>query len=328
MNLSDAEQKFTSFRACLATNNILLERAPLEILQINVGKLCNQACTHCHVDAGPTKTRENLTEATAEKLIELAATCPTLTTVDLTGGAPEMNPHFRHLVMEFRRLGLQVMDRCNLTVLSLDGQEDTAEFLANNQVTVVASLPCYTIENVDKQRGNGVFEASIKGLRLLNEFGYGREGSGLTLDLVYNPIGANLPPQQDKLEADYKKMLLEHFGIYFSNLYCITNMPIKRFKAFLRRQGKEVEYMRLLQDNFNTDAVKNVMCRNLISVGWDGQIFDCDFNQMLGMPVGGQKRNIHELSSLNVFNSGDIALGDHCYGCTAGAGSSCSGTLL
>lgn len=304
-----------------------LSRKPVEILQINVGKFCNQACSHCHVEAGPKRT-ETMERKTAERLVELLDGSSTLHTVDITGGAPELNPYFRYLVQRVSRRNKTVIDRCNLTVLFEKGQEDMAQFLREYRVKIVASLPCYSKENVDKQRGNGVFEKSIKALQILNELGYGREGTGLELDLVYNPVGAFLPPSQEKLEADYKKELKELFGIEFNRLYTITNMPIKRFLDFLNRTGQFEEYMTLLANNFNPQAAFGVMCRNLVSVGWDGKIYDCDFNQMLEIPLGGKRQTIWEIQSFDELASAKIAFADHCYGCTAGAGSSCGGTLV
>lgn len=316
----------TPFVKKLRGSRLEIRRKPLEILQINVGKLCNQACSHCHVEAGPKRT-EIMERKTAERLMELLKRSPTIQTVDLTGGAPELNPNFRFLVEESRRLGREVIDRCNLTVLFEQGQEETICFLRHHRVKIVASLPCYSKENVDKQRGNGVFEKSIRALRWLNESGYGREKTGLVLDLVYNPLGAFLPPPQAGLEATYKKELSELFGIEFNHLFTITNMPIKRFLDFLRRTGKLEEYMTLLVNQFNPRAALGVMCRNLISVSWDGQIHDCDFNQMLEIPAGGRRRMIWDISSFDEI-SGEIAFADHCYGCTAGVGSSCGGVLI
>lgn len=339
--------KLLSFDETLISHGLRLTRQPIEILQINVGKFCNQACFHCHVEAGPKRT-EMMEKKTVERLLELLDQSPTIHTVDITGGAPEFNPHFRYLVSEVRRRHKEVIDRCNLTVFFEKGQEDTAQFLREYRVKIVASLPCYSKENVDKQRGNGVFDKSIKALVLLNELGYGREGPGLELDLVYNPVGAFLPPSQEKLEADYKKELKELFGIEFNRLYTITNMPIKRFLDFLNRTGQLEEYMTLLANNFNPQAAfgvtpppeqsakqtsslrsgGGVMCRNLVSVGWDGQIYDCDFNQMLEIPLGGRRKAIWEIESFDELASAKIAFADHCYGCTAGAGSSCGGTLV
>ncbi len=303
-----------------------LNRRVLKTLQINVGKLCNQVCLHCHVGAGPNKKRENMGEDTFNRIFELLDKPHEIETVDLTGGAPELNQHFRKAVTGFREKGLKVLDRCNLTVLFEKGQEDTPKFLADHQVDVIASLPCYSPENVEKQRGDGVFYKSIKGLRTLNSLGYGAK-DGPSLNLVYNPSGPFLPPDQKQLEADYKQRLDEDYGIFFNELYAITNMPIQRFLFDLKRSGKLLDYMQLLVANYNTQAKDSVMCRSVLSVSWDGYLYDCDFNQMLGIPVP-SKHNLWDLDSFKDFSSGPIALGDHCYGCTAGTGSSCGGSLV
>jgi radical SAM/Cys-rich protein len=315
------------FRQTLKDHRIELARQPLRTLQVNLGKLCNQACRHCHVEAGP-RRKEVMSEETIERVLELLATSPGIRTVDITGGAPEMNPNFRFLVREIRKLGREVIDRCNLTVLFEPGQESTAGFLRDHQAQIVASLPCYSRKNVEQQRGNGVFDKSIRALRLLNELGYGREDSGLKLDLVYNPGGAFLPGPQAELEADYKQELRGRFGIEFNRLFTITNMPIKRFLHDLNRSGRFQEYMQLLLESFNPRAAAGVMCRDLLSIGWDGQIHDCDFNQMLEIPVAHRKRTIWEVGALEDLRDEPIALADHCYGCTAGAGSSCGGALI
>lgn len=321
------KQMVPSFENKLAAHHLLLTRKPLEILQVNVGKLCNQACHHCHVEAGPKRT-EIMEKKTIDRLIELLDGSPTLHTVDITGGAPELNPHFRHLVQESKKRNKEVIDRCNLTVLFEKGQEDTAQFLREHRVKIIASLPCYSKKNVDAQRGGGVFDKSIRALQLLNELGYGKNDSRLELDLVYNPLGAFLPPSQEKLEGDYKKELRELFGIEFNHLFTITNMPIKRFLDQLGRENKYEEYMTLLVNSFNVSAAQNVMCRNLISIGWDGKIYDCDFNQMLEIPMGRKYRTIWDRNTLDQINKTPIAFDNHCYGCTAGAGSSCSGSLM
>ncbi len=302
-----------------------LTRHETTTLQINVGKLCNQACHHCHVEAGPKRT-EIMPAEIAARTLELLAASPNIQTLDITGGAPELNPNFRRLVSESRRMGRHVIDRCNLTVLFEAGQEELVEFLAGNAVEVVASLPCYTAENVDKQRGRGVFDKSIRALQRFNEVGYGRAGSGLVLDLVYNPLGAFLPPPQAKLEADYKQQLREHFGIEFNRLFTITNMPIKRFAEQLVRESKWHSYMGLLVNHFNPATVETLMCRSLVSVGWDGQLYDCDFNQMLDLGMPGV-RSIWDLEAFTGLAGRAIATGAHCFGCTAGAGSSCGGSL-
>lgn len=314
------------FQERLRREGLNLLRLPLEVLQINVGKLCDIACLHCHVEAGPNR-KEVMERKTAERLMELLKKSPTVQTVDLTGGAPELNPNFRYLVDESIKLGREVIDRCNLTVFFVKGQGETPYFLKEHRVRIIASLPCYTKENVDRQRGKGVFDKSIRGLKLLNGLGYGRKGTDLELDLVYNPLGAFLPPFQIQLEADYKRELKELFGIEFNRLFAITNMPIKRFLHQLEREGKWAEYMGLLAKSFNPAAAAGVMCRNLISIGWDGQIYDCDFNQMLEIPIGGKRRTIWDVETFEGLKSEEIAFGDHCYGCTAGAGSSCGGAI-
>lgn len=258
-----------------------------------------------------------------DHLIRLLKNTPDINTIDITGGAPELNPNFRYFVKEIRKMDKQVIDRCNLTVLFEPGQEDTAEFLADHDVQIVASLPCYSRENVEAQRGKGVFGKSIDALLKLNNLGYGKDK---TLNLVYNPGGAFLPPAQDKLELDYKARLQEDFGIIFNNLYTITNMPIKRFLHDLKRDKKLAEYMQLLLDNFNPSAANGVMCKNLISVGFDGQIYDCDFNQMLDIPLNWQSINIADINSFDELDT-NIAIANHCYGCTAGNGSSCGGAI-
>lgn len=315
-----------SFVRTLRAQRLELPRTRLEILQVNVGKLCDLACTHCHVEAGPKRT-EIMQARTVGRILELLADAPEVHTVDLTGGAPEMNPHFRELVCGARALGKQVIDRCNLTVLFIPGQEDTAEFLAAQGVNVVASLPCHTRSNVEKQRGLHVFEPSIRALKHLNALGYGQPGSRLQLDLVYNPVGAFLPPPQAQLEADYRRELGAHYDIVFNRLFTITNMPIKRFLHTLERTGQLDEYRQTLLKAFNPQAALGVMCRNLLSVGWDGQLYDCDFNQMLEIPLGGRRRGLWDIRSLAEIEHGPIAFAEHCYGCTAGAGSSCGGAL-
>jgi hypothetical protein len=298
-----------TFARTLREHGLALPRTPLEILQINVGKLCDLACHHCHVEAGPKRT-EIMQAAMVDRLLELLAAAPDIHTVDLTGGAPELNPHFRTLVRESRALGKTVIDRCNLTVLFRPGQEDTAEFLAAQGVKVVASLPCYSKANVEKQRGQHVFDPSLRALHQLNGLGYGKPDSGLELDLVYNP-----------------HELAEHFGIVFNRLFTITNMPIKRFLHLLEREGRYDSYMHTLLDAFNPRAALGVMCRNLLSVDWRGQLYDCDFNQALELPQGGRQRSIWDIQSFTDVEHDPIVFGDHCYGCTAGAGSSCGGSL-
>ena len=312
------------FRATLRAHGLTLERMPAEILQVNVGKRCNQACHHCHVDAGPSRT-ESMDTGTAERVVELLADAPHITTLDLTGGAPELNANFRHLVQAGRALGKEVIDRCNLTVLFEPGQQDTAEFLAAHRVHVIASLPCYTRENVERQRGKGVFDASIRALQKLNALGYARE-PGLVLDLVYNPVGPTLPPEAGKLEARYKAELGTLFGIEFNRLLVMTNLPISRFLHALVRDGCYEDYMTLLVQSFNPNTVPNLMCRNTLSVSWDGRFYDCDFNQMLELPMAGAP-TVWDIGSLETFAHQPVATGRHCFGCTAGHGSSCGGTL-
>ncbi|RMG39164.1 MAG: radical SAM/Cys-rich domain protein [Candidatus Dadabacteria bacterium] len=314
------------FQIYCEEKDVCLTRKNLEILQVNVGRLCNQTCKHCHVEAGPNRP-ELMNEKTAMRVIELLEQAESVHTLDITGGAPEMCPQFRKLAVAGRRLGKEVIDRCNLTIFFEKGYQDLPQFLADNQITVVASLPCYTEKNVDSQRGEGVFFKSIEALRLLNKLGYGKDDMRLKLHLVFNPLGASLPPDQQSLERDYKKRLYDDFEITFHNLYCITNMPIKRFLFQLYRRGEYDKYMQLLVDSFNPQAAENVMCRSLISIGWEGSIFDCDFNQMLDMPCGGKKRTIWDINSLKELADEPIMFDTHCYGCSAGAGSSCSGTL-
>lgn len=314
------------FETALQEHHIELQRKSIKILQVNIGKRCNQACNHCHVESGPNRT-ENMELETVERLLVLLRHEPQIHTVDVTGGAPELNPHFRHFVTEIRKMGKQVIDRCNLTVLFESGQEDTAEFLAENKVQIVASLPCYKEDNVELQRGRGVFGKSIAALEKLNSLGYGKQGSKLVLNLVYNPVGEHLPPEQAGLEADYHIHLKKEFGIEFHQLFTITNMPIKRYAHMLERDNKMRDYMQLLIDNFNPQAALDVMCTELVSVGWDGQVYDCDFNQMLEIPLNWKARNIFDIERFSNIESG-IAVASHCFGCTAGAGSSCGGALL
>jgi radical SAM/Cys-rich protein len=300
-------------------------RNAVRTLQINVGKVCNQACHHCHVDAGPKRT-ESMSPETAEHVLELLARSPEIDTVDITGGAPEINPNFRHLVEHSRQVGPRVIDRCNLTILLEPGYETLPDFLAAQEVHVIASLPCYTAANVDTQRGKGVFAKSIAALRRLNALGYGRDGSALRLDLVYNPLGPSLPPPQARLELDYKQHLRAEFGIEFNSLLTITNMPISRFAEQLKRAGQAAAYQKLLIDSFSPSTIDLVMCRSLVSVGWDGKLYDCDFNQMLEMNVSSQ-RTIWDINSFSDLSNEAIVTGPHCFGCTAGAGSSCAGAL-
>eukprot|EP00741_Cyanophora_paradoxa_P025530 tig00000383_g24636.t1 len=307
-----------------------LRRAKATTLQVNTGLFCNQACSHCHVESSPARTREVMSLETAIKVAEVLKNSPKVKTVDLTGGAPELHPAFRFLVEEARKQQVEVIDRCNLTVLFEPGQEGLPDFLAENEVRVVASLPCYAPENVTKQRGAGVFDASVEGIRLLNQRGYGVEGSGLYLDLVYNPVGPFLPPATAGLQETYKERLREDFGLEFSSLITITNMPVTRFADALEREGKLGDYLKLLADNFNGATLPNVMCRHQVNVRWDGALFDCDFNQAIDMPLtgpDGARMTIFDVDSLTELDRTPIATGSHCYACTAGSGSSCGGAL-
>lgn len=300
-----------------------LRASHLNVLQVNVGKLCNQTCAHCHVDAGPER-REVMSAETADLCLDVLARHE-IGTLDITGGAPEMCPEFRRLVTRGFQLGRQVIDRCNLTILLSPGYTDLPEFLATHRVEIVASLPCYSMENVDKQRGDGVFDKSIEALRRLNAVGYGRD---LPLTLVYNPVGSSLPPPQDRLEDDYREQLRSRFGIEFTRLFTITNMPISRFLEDLVRNGKLDTYMEKLIAAYNPVTAEGVMCRTMISVGWDGRLFDCDFNQMLELELAeGLPRHIRYFDSNSLANR-RIVTRQHCYGCTAGAGSSCGGSLI
>jgi radical SAM/Cys-rich protein len=304
-----------------------LRRRALETLQVNLGYVCNQACLHCHVNAGPTRT-ESMSRETADQVLEYLRESGART-LDLTGGAPELNAHFRDIVVSARAMGATVIDRCNLTILFEPGQEALAEFLAANQVQIVASLPCYTPELVDRQRGKGVYETSIAAIKRLNALGYGEENSGLALDLVYNPQGPSLPPSQVALEADYKRILGEKFGIVFNRLYTLANMPIQRFGSTLVSKGQFNAYMALLRGAHSDVNLEGVMCRSLVSIDWLGYLYDCDFNQMLGLPLrvaGRARTHVSEALSRNLEDNA-IVVRDHCYGCTAGQGSSCGGAL-
>ena len=304
-----------------------IQRAQLETLQVNLGYLCNQTCQHCHVDAGP-KRKEQMEIDTVDQLIAFLHKS-NIKNLDLTGGAPEMNENFRYLVKAARKLGVHVIDRCNLTILNEPGQEDLAEFLAANEVEVVASLPCYLKDNVEAQRGKGVYQSSISGLRKLNSFGYGKLNSGLVLNLMYNPQGATLPPPQSELEVDYKRELRQREGVSFNKLFVLVNMPIMRFGSMLISKGMFNNYMQLLKDSYKGSNLPDVMCRSLISVDWRGYIYDCDFNQMLNLPLmtkGNTKRHISQIT-IDELSANPIVTGEHCYGCTAGQGCSCSGAL-
>lgn len=302
-----------------------LHATGITVFQINVGKLCNQTCRHCHVDAGPDR-QEIMTRETAELCIQTLAKTD-IPTVDITGGAPELNPNFRWLVEQARGLGRTVMDRCNLSVLLLPSQADLAEFLAKHRVEVIASLPYYRPSQTDAQRGDGVFEKSIRALRLLNMLGYGVEGSGLALNLVHNPVGAYLPPKQEAIEAQFRRELARHHDVVFNHLYTIANMPISRFLEFLVESGNYEGYMERLANAFNPAAAAGVMCRYTLSIGWDGTLYDCDFNQMLDLPMShGAPRHIRDFDPVQLHTR-RIVTGNHCYGCTAGAGSSCGGAV-
>ena len=304
-----------------------IRRNRLDTLQVNLGYKCNQSCLHCHVNAGPTRTEAMSRETMFEVIAFLKSA--DIQTLDLTGGAPELNPHFRLLVKAARDIGVRVIDRCNLTILFEPEQETLADFLHDNDVDIVASLPCYLEENVDKQRGKGVFDASIRALQLLNEKGYGKAGSPLKLSLVYNPQGAVLPPAQGPLQSDYRKHLGEHFGIEFTELYVITNMPIQRFGSTLISKGQFTHYMDLLKNAYQPQNLDSLMCKSLLSVDWKGYVYDCDFNQMLGLPLAWKNKprtHLRELMGVNITNN-PIVVKDHCYGCTAGQGSSCGGAL-
>jgi radical SAM/Cys-rich protein len=315
------------FEAALAGCGLSPLRAVgIQILQVNVGKVCNQTCRHCHVDAGPERREVMSRETMAACLDALRRT--DIPTLDITGGAPELNPHFRWLVNEARKLGRHVIDRCNLTILLAPGHDDLPEFLAEERVEIVASLPCYLAENTDAQRGDGVFEKSITALRRLNALGYGQPDSGLLLTLVYNPLGPSLPPPQPGLEAAYRHQLGSRYGITFNRLYTITNMPISRFLEDLVRSGRHEEYMAKLVAAFNPAAAAGVMCRTTLSVGWDGKLYDCDFNQMLELPLAANlPRSIHEFDATALAGR-RIMTGQHCYGCTAGSGSGCQGAIV
>lgn len=304
-----------------------LRRARLETLQVNLGYRCNQSCVHCHVNAGPKRTEE-MSADNVDGVIDFLAADRQVGSLDLTGGAPEMNPHFKRLVSAARKLGVRVMDRCNLTILEEPGYEDMAAFLAGHQVEVVASLPCYQEDNVDRQRGKGSFDASIHALHRLNALGYGKEGSGLVLNLVYNPQGPDLPPPQEALEAAYKTELGETYGVHFNQLFTITNMPIQRFGSTLISKGQFETYMSLLKGAHREHNLDGVMCRNLVSIDWQGFAYDCDFNQQLGLGLISERPRVHlsELTAASLENR-PIRVADHCFGCTAGQGSSCGGAL-
>jgi radical SAM/Cys-rich protein len=305
-------------------------RKKLSTLQVNLGYRCNQSCVHCHVNAGP--NRSEMMQPALLELIPDVIEARGISTLDLTGGAPELHEGFRGLVRALTGRGVRVIDRCNLTILLESGQENLAEFLADQGVEIVASLPCYSLENVERQRGQGVFDKSIAALRKLNALGYGKEGSGLVLNLVYNPLGPCLPPSQEKLKEDYGRELFARFGIVFNDLYTIANMPIQRFGSMLISKGQFNDYMKLLRDNHHSENVEHVMCRSLISVDWQGFIYDCDFNQQLGLSIRDPRFNrepphIRDLLKIDP-DGANIVVAEHCFGCTAGSGSSCGGSFV
>ncbi len=304
-----------------------IQRASVTTLQLNIGLVCNLACHHCHVESGPDR-REAMTLEGVLRVLELLERSPSVHTLDITGGAPELHPHFRLLVRNARALGKRVIDRCNLTVFFQPGQQDTPDFLAREGVHVIASLPCYSADNVDRQRGRGVYQESIRALRVLNALGYGNGDERLRLDLVYNPTGAYLPAPQGELEERYRSELDQQWGIRFDSLIALANMPIKRFAHALTRDGEYENYMSLLADSFNPATLPGLMCRSTLSVGWDGQLYDCDFNQALELPLSRETRTIWDISDLETLSGSLVATESHCYGCTAGAGSSCGGSLV
>lgn len=320
---SNPKQRFESRLAEVGHAKLNADR--VEILQVNVGKMCNMTCVHCHVDAGPDR-KEIMQRSEIDACINALETNPEIKTIDLTGGAPEMNPHFRDLVTAARKLDRHVIDRCNLTILLAKGYESLASFLADNQVEIVASLPCYLEENTDAQRGDGAFSKSIEALLKLNSLGYGKPDSGLTLTLVFNPVGQQLPPDQASLEQSYRQQLRARFGIEFNRLFTITNMPVSRYLEYLVRIGEYDSYMEKLIQAFNPAAIEGLMCRNTVSVGWDGKLYDCDFNQMLEMELPKSlPQTIHDFEYRKLADRA-ICTGQHCYGCTAGSGSSCQGS--
>ena len=319
-----SDMKFPSFSERVGR----LDPGPVEIFQLNIGKLCNQTCSHCHVDAGPDKKKENMSRADLERCLEIIASVPSIHSVDITGGAPEMHPDFRWFVEEIRKLGKKVMDRCNLTIIQANPKyHDLPAFFAANQVEVVSSLPYFSKSRTDSQRGDGVFEDSIKSLKMLNEAGYGVEGTGLTLNLVYNPSGAFLPGDQVELEGEFKRQLKRKYDIVFNKLFAITNVPISRFLDYLLESDNYEEYMQQLIDAYNPGTIEGLMCLNTLSVSWDGYIYDCDFNQMLDLKLTtSSSRHINDFD-LATLEQRQIATNQHCYACTAGAGSSCGGEI-
>lgn len=317
--------KVKTFDQTLKKYKVNSERNLINTLQLNIGKKCNQSCTHCHVNAGPGRTEE-MTKETIDRIIGLLKLSKNIKTVDITGGAPELNKNFPYLIEELHKLNINIIDRCNLSVLFEKGQENTISLITNYKVNIIASLPCYLEENVNSQRGNDIYRKSILALKLLNKAGYGQEGSGLTLNLVYNPLGAYLPGEQKALEADYKRVLKAEQGIIFNNLLTITNMPINRFANTLIKNNEYKNYYDLLFDSFNSKAAEKVMCKNQLSISWNGEIFDCDFNQALDIPLKSGRKTIFDINNFNDVSK-EISFENHCYGCTAGNGSSCQGKL-
>ncbi|MEO6191244.1 MAG: arsenosugar biosynthesis radical SAM (seleno)protein ArsS [Saprospiraceae bacterium] len=328
MNPNSFQEILIPFQQKLEESNLYpLSPTKISIFQINVGKMCNQTCKHCHVDAGPDR-KEIMTTETMQQCLDVLACNPSLLTVDLTGGAPEMNPNFRWFVEEIKKLNRHIIVRCNLTIIRANKKYyDLPEFFKQHNIEVVSSLPFYNKDRTDKQRGEGVFEDSIKALQMLNTVGYGLEGSSLILNLVYNPAGAFMPPSQSALEREFKTVLKKDYGIVFHNLFAITNLPISRFLDYLLESGNYQNYMDKLIEAYNPIAASNVMCRNTISIGWDGYLYDCDFNQMLEMKVDCKNKHISDYNSAQL-QSRNIVVNQHCYGCTAGAGSSCGGVVI
>lgn len=317
--------QYETFVERLRRHGVGIKRNEIETLQLNITRKCNQACKHCHVNAGPTEMEEMSIDV-INRILHLLDLDHSIKTVDITGGAPELNSNFKYLIRELKKRNRKIIDRCNLTVLLENGQEDTAEFLAQNSVIIIASLPCYLEENVDAQRGNSTYKKSIKVLQQLNDIGYGRAESGLTLNLVYNPDGAYLPGNQAELEVNYKRALFAEHGITFNQLLTITNMPINRYLEVLKKEGYYEEYCKLLTSNFNIDIAGKIMCKSQISVGWNGVLYDCDFNQALGTPILSDRNTIMDIERFSDV-SRTIDYNSHCYGCTAGSGSSCQGSL-
>ncbi len=324
--MGDTVKQADTFLETLGKHGVNTRRGRIDLLQLNIGKKCNQCCIHCHVNAGPARTEE-MSLKTIDRILLLLSRNQHIKTVDITGGAPELNPNFKYLICKLKEMGVQILDRCNLTVLFEEGQETTAEFLAANNITIIASLPCYTEENVDKQRGRDIYYKSIKALRLLNDYGYGKAGSGKLLNLVYNPLGAFLPGRQEELEEDYKNILWKEHGIIFNKLFTITNMPINRFAHLLMREGSYENYCTLLAEAFQVPAAERLMCKHQISVSWDGKLYDCDFNQALDIPIIQEKADIWAIEDFGEIGR-EIVYARHCFGCSAGFGSSCQGKLV